>query len=547
MKPAVLGLLLSFFGALPGVASLLPEDWAIQQLDEAGVSSEWYFNPGLGDDLRILVKGNSNNNSNPRRFLTGGPPDWISGPDIATPGLNKAGVYVSTGPDSGILVAPHLEGGTLRLKALVFNGGSVGVEGIDSGAYVTGGITGISVAVDSANRFHVAYSFNTTNAPANECIRYARRDGTNSWTVAKILGSATPPQARPELAIGVDIIGTAVIPPVAGSDVAAIYFTTLALHRMETVKQTGQPLALAQPSQPHPAANGLVTGSLAGFRSGAAERVFYFHLYDNGANSKKISLSRMDNGAGRQELQVVNPIGALQNPALPQRIMLASRPSGTGDAKPRIAWFDARARKVHYLKPNSSPGTDFPYVVGNPVALTGAHDSENLQGFRFGADDKPYLLLRRTYGNGTTDGFAAFPNDEFDMDGNGRAEIVDEALGSPKAVIQCLPLGAVVSGSALLPAGRFKFLFPTSGSSAPGVAKLDSPGKNLRIEVEVSTNATTWTKLTAFNSVTFTQTAVTGTNPNQIRTYAAVLPEPAPGDLSKRFARLIVTRINYPY
>jgi hypothetical protein len=151
----------------------------------------------------------------------------------------------------------------------------------------------------------------------------------------------------------------------------------------------------------------------------------------------------------------------------------------------------------------------------------------------------PYLLYR------TNDaaGFVAFPNDDFDFNGNGRPEILDSAFNSLQAGLEVLPVGPAVAGVANS-ANRLKIRFPTIGSAnSNGVGGVQSASENLLYGVEVSPDLVTWTPLASGTSISYTATATNGT----LKTFVGVVNDPAPGVFPKRFARLLVNRLAYPY
>lgn len=527
MKPAATALALILLGALPASASLLPEDWMSTQIPNAGGTNQWFFFPGPAKEPRIVAKVIANAASVNRVTLSAdGPPVWTASPSQSTAGLNKEGFFAvdpdPTRPDRGFLVGTHLPtGGTSKLRMWSFANGGVGDEVVDNVA-APNGFDGVSAAVDPAGNVHAAWIW---SPGSNESLVYGRRNSSGVWEIAEVVLNRTN-----NVDNGYRIGATAVVPSAFGA--ANVYFTLTtsgsitSLMRASSIINGGS-LFLGNLSSPPLVTSGVKPGTLRGIRMASADRVFYF---------EGTALRRW-NGAGATDVET--NLGANFNP---RSIHVAVSPI---DGRQRVAWYDANAnsKKIHYLKPNSA---DLAYTAYTPVTVTGGGADTDLYGLHFDATGFPYILYRKL----VAEGYVAFPNDEFDPNGNGRAEIIDEALNSPQNPLEVLPVKAAVAG-VTNSADRFKIRFTTIGSAAPVAAlpKLEttSTTANLRYEVEVSTNGTTWTKLTANSSIAFTKTAESGSSPNLIRTYVGVLPDLAPGNQPLRFARLIVTRKDYPY
>ncbi len=520
MKPAATAFALILLGTLSASASLLPADWMSVQLANAGATNstnQWFFFPDAQSNPRIVAKTITGTASVARSFLTGGPPAWAASDPVSTAGLNKEGVFVPTGADSGFLVGPH-ESGTYKMRMLTFSGGTVGDSVVDTIAAT--GLSGISAALDPAGNLHASWIW---SPGANESLVYARRSGAGVWEITDVVF------ARPQGGAdnGKRIGDTAVVPSAFGT--ANVYFTlttpvsggsVTSLMRMNSLVNGGQ-LFLTDATVLITQA--VKTTPLRGTRVGSSDRLYYFEG----------NVLRRWNGSGATDVQ-----GAVAG-AVPLSIQVGISPV---DGRQRVAWYDSNTRKIHYLKPGT---TDLTYTAYNPVTIPGnSLPNADLYGLHFNSAGLPYILYRR----GPGEGYVAFPNDEFDTSGNGHPEIVDEGLTSPQGALEVLPVKAAVAG-VMNSADRFKIRFTTPGSTAvvASLPRLESTTTNLRYEVEVSTNGTTWTKLTANNSITFTKTAESGTSPNLVRTYVGVFPEPAPGNQPLRFARLIVTRKDYPY
>jgi len=521
MKPAVAALALMVLGASSAIASLLPEDWESTQLPNAGGTNQWFFFPDAEKKPRIIAKAIANTAAVNRATLSGGPNLWTAAPSVSEGGLNKYGVFVPTGDESGFLVGEHLAGGQYRLRMWSFANGTVGDSVVDDVPNAAG-MNGVSAALDPAGNLHAAWVW---NPGANESLVYGRRNSAGVWQIdEQIFNRPAGGGADNGIRLGV----TAVVPSAFGA--ANIYFTmnspitqpvpgtVTSLMRMNLLINAGGMFL----DNPQPLVTAGVRHTLRGTRVGAVDRLYFFEG----------NVLRRWNGAGTTDVQ------AAVAGAVPRSIHVGISPV---DGRQRIAWYDSNSKKIHYLRPNSA---DVTYTAFNPVTIPGggALADADLQGLHFDANGLPHILYRRA----AAEGYVAFPNDEFDTNANGRPEIVDEALTLPQGAVEVLPVPAAVAGVANS-ANRFKIRFATQGSTAAVGPKLESASKNLRYEVEVSTNQVTWNKLTELGSITFTQTAATGNNPNQVRTFVGVLPEVAPGALRIRFARLIVTRTNYSY
>lgn len=493
---------LAVFLGIPGLrADLRPAAWHSEPLPGTGSTNRPYLFPDAAGAPRVLVKATGTGTNVTRKFLEGGPPEWTAGTS-GTLAINKHGVFVPTTGGGGYLVAPH----NFSLKIAIFSAnGSGSVEVVD-GTSAT--YSALSAALDPAGNLHIGYVRNSTT------LCYAR--GTpGAWQVA---GQTAP--------INLPVPSTAVIP--ASETSVALYFTInstgsrIDLHLARPVKissvlfvvHSTSPLADPNPED-------FVQAPLRGTRVGGLDRLYF--IGSNGESTWK--LRRLLGGAG----STLQPLGATVDC---RGIHVAKAPDG----RERIAWYDAISRSLHYLRP-SSVADGPPYSAAQPVVGTGGQTNAELQGFHFSPDGTPFLLYR----NGAGSDFMAFPNDNFDFNGNGRAEILDTAFSSLVAGPEALPVGPAVAG---LPfsANRFNVRFPTIGSAfeVTGGA-VQTTTENLRYALEYSPNGTTWTS--AQGVASFNVTATQGT----ARTFTVVSEQSAPGTLPKRFARLVVTRPTYPY
>lgn len=507
-----LGLLLAtFLGATGLQANFTPAAWQNTALDfAAGANNNWYFYPDDLGNPRILTKATSTNNTPARKILAGGPPAWTAGISASLGAINKQGVFVPSLGGGGYFVAPHIAAlaSAGPLKVAVFdNGGSSTLETIDTNAGV---YTGISAELDSTGRLHVGYIYN------GNTICYARRNLAGTWIFTSV-----------NLGAGTVIHDTAVV-PITTSDVNLYYCATA---------QNVTTLWRAKPGIPQPQnqlliqwdgnelfnVENFVGKTLRGSRIGTVGRVYYF-----GSNNSTSWTFKLYNNLGtKSDLETAGTVS-------PKSIHVALGLDG----KQRVAWYNESTKKIHYLKPVAA-GVDVPVPAGQPVALTGSPSDPDLLGLHFGPDGMPYILYRRDL----NEGFVAFPNDNFDTNGNGRPQILDAAFNSNHAGLEVLPVGPAALGVANS-ANRFKIRFPTIGTANPnGLGGVQTSTENLLYKVEVSPDLVNWTPLNAGANITYTATSTSGT----LKTYVGVINEAAPGVFPKRFARLAVTRLNYPY
>lgn len=510
-----LGLLLAtFLGASNLQANFTPAAWQSTALDfAAGANNNWYFYPDDLGNPRILTKATSANNTPARKILTGGPPAWTAGASASMGAINKQGVFVPSLGGGGFFVAPHYAAagtsGPLKVAVLDNSGGITALETADTNS---GKYTGISAELDSTGRLHVAYIDNGST------LCYARRNLQGGWIFTSL-----------GLGAGIVIHDTSVV-PITTDTVSLYYCATSTAQNVTTLWR-------AKPGIPQPQnqlliqwdgnelfnVENFVGKTLRGSRVGNVGRLFYFG--NNNTNSWTFKL--YNNLGTKTDLETAGNVS-------PKSIHVALGLDG----KQRVAWYNETSKKIHYLKPVAA-GVDVPVPAGTPVALTGTLADPDLLGLHFGPDGMPYILYRRDL----NEGFVAFPNDNFDTNGNGRPQILDSAFNSNSAGLEVLPVKAAFPGVANS-ANRFKIRFPTIGTAnSNGVGGIQTASENLLYKVEVSPDLVNWTPLNTGTAITYTATSTVGT----LKTYVGVINETAPGIYPKRFARLAVTRLNYPY
>jgi len=502
-----MGLLLAtFLGASSLQANFAPAAWQSAPLEvAAGTSNNWYFYPDDLGNPRVLAKATTSNNTPARRLLTGGPPAWTVGLSASMGQINKQGVFVPSPGGGGFFIAPHNQA---NLKVAIFDStGGFTLETIDPNP---GLYTGISAELDSSGILHVGY------VADNSIICYARRTSFGDWIFrGDNLGTAS-------------VIHDTAVVPTTTSDVNLYYsatasnVTSLWRAKPGIVSNT---LYIFWGANPLTKREDFVGRTLRGSRVGPVGRLFYFGK--NSISSTSWIFKRTDNFGNGSDLETAGNVS-------PKSIHTAFGPDG----KQRVAWYNETTKKIHYLRP-AAAGVDVPVLAGQPVSLSGNPANPDLLGFHFGPDGTPYLLYRTT----NAAAFIAFPNDHFDTNGNGRPQILDTAFNSNSAGLEVLPVKATFPGVANS-ANRFKIRFPTIGNaSTNGVGGIQTAAENLLYTVEVSSDLGTWTPLSPGSAITYTNTAISGS----VRTYVGVINDPAPGPFPTRFARLNVSRLNYPY
>jgi hypothetical protein len=255
------------------------------------------------------------------------------------------------------------------------------------------------------------------------------------------------------------------------------------------------------------------------------DRIYYFSMPTPTATTRSLKRS------GDTIIANIPAINGL--PPAPRSIAVATAPDG----RQRIAWYEARAREIHYVKPQQPTGDS--YNSGQPVQFSGTSlPDADVLGLQFDSDGRPYILSRRTL----TEGYISFPKDDFDYDGNGRKDLLDNAFNSNTAGFALITAGPG--------AGNFKVQFPTMSQAfaTNGVVSSENAQSNVddryRYEIETSVDMNTWTKVNSSAGATYTFVSNGGSGVNQRRIFTATLQD---STATKRFARLNVTRLNNPY
>ena len=359
---------------------------------------------------------------------------------------------------------------------------------------------------------HLGYIWN------GNTLCYARRNGPNNWSFT----SATLPGTIHDTAIARN-----------GDDILLFYTSTnsnvRSLWRAKPAVAPDNLLRIFWGANPLTRLEDFVGITLGGGRAGTTGRVYYFGAGSAASTSWKFKRINGTNAAS--ELETAGNVS-------PASIRVAIGQDGLQ----RVAWYNETNKRVHYLRPPSA-ASDIPQLVGYPVQLTGNLANADLLGLHFGADGTPYVLYRTNLATA----FVAFPTDNFDLNQNDRPDLLDSAFGSSNGEIVALPVVAEAAGVSNS-ANRFKLQFNTVGTAASnGLGAIATANRNFKYSVEVSSNMVTWTPLTTGASITYTQTATTGSGNNEIRTFVGVISGAEPATNPKRFARLSVTRTPYPY
>ncbi|QJE97215.1 hypothetical protein [Luteolibacter luteus] len=518
----------------PAKADLNPDNWTSVVVEDSASptgNTAWHFWPDQQNNARILAKELSNQDVVSHMLLettapvTLTPPSWTRNDllDMANP--NKEGVFLPNGSDGGDMFAGHQNsGGQQKLYCTNYLNGFAASERIDPVNEAISTISNISAFRDPSGNLHVAYVSDA--GTTNERLRYARHPAGGEWemTWVSFTGSTSPGYVK----------GTAVI--ASSLDDVRLYFTydtpTTNSLLKATPKKIGSVLTIIHQDYPLENIENFVDNSVTASRFNGTERIFYFAV----TSLTQRVLKRLV-GTTKAELQTVTIGTNAASGPLPRSIFTATAPDG----KQRIAWYEGRNRRIHYLKPQTT-AAEIPYVSGTPITLAnnglGLTDA-NLLGFHFSANGLPFLLYRRLL----NDGYVAYPKDSFDFNGNKRADLLDVAFNSTNAGLEVLPIDPTEK--------RMKLRFPTIGSSAAqttgsNIATVTSSEQNLKYAVQVSTDMVNWTTIGNQASVTYSFTNDGGQNPNQRRTFTAVLTQEAPGNTAKRFARLSVTRTAQP-
>lgn len=501
-----------------------PAAWfsAPQPTVEAAGANEYHLWSD-GTTPRALVVGKGGN----WKLSSGGPPTWTAAAQkpVDLPGT---GIFI---PDrllpasQGFLISPKGSAGSMTLEiAQLFtaSGGPIRNTIDDTGVSFIGAI---SACYDSAGNLHIAYVRDSDNTVGNgnDLICYARRSPSNVWKFAtRVL------PFRPQ--------STAIV---ANGELSARIFYTfgtssaVTLATVAVVQQTGTGLVVIQ------ALDALETAICPGssiclLPTGASSgRLFYPKISGVGTLMRVLDVTTSSVGTPQTLWTESNPVSgqSLQ----PRGLYVAL---GGPDQRARVAFYDARFGRIYYLRPTDT-SNGIPYVAGTPVVLGTGLPNADLRGLHFGAGGRPFLLYRSSL----TEGRFAFIKDEYDLDGNGRLDLVDAAFGSSSAGVQVPPLGPALSGVSNS-ANRLKLVFPAYSDVGTSSGALISNLTNARFRVEISTDMNTWTPLTT--GVTYTSLGAVSTGSSYIKV-AAVIPDVAPGSIPRRFARLNIDRPTTAY
>jgi hypothetical protein len=514
-----MGLLLAtFLGASSLQANFAPAAWQSEPLGKAANNNnEWYLFPDSSKNPRVLVKSGAN-----RKLLTGGPPSWIESAAVNM-GLAAQGTFVADGAGGGFLIAAPGGANSQTLRMAIFQSdGSSNVEAIDT---VLGNYTGISAELDSTGKLHVGYVWN------NATICYARRESPTNWNIA--IETLPSTSIQDTAVVPVSFNSVALYYCATASSTRTLWRCTPKVHPRSGTLLISYPALAASgafpalPENRREAMENNVGQTIRGSRVGLSGRVYYFG--SDGTSSWKFRRYSNDSAPEDEPLTL-----EVAGNVIPKSIRVAFGPDGNQ----RVAWYNETNKRIHYLRPVAA-NVDVPALGGYPVVTTGLQTNSDLLGLHFGPDGTPYLLYRTTL----SAGFIAFPNDHFDTNGNGRPQILDTAFNSNSAGLEVLPVKATFPGVANS-ANRFKIRFPTIGNAITnGVGGIQTAAENLLYTVEVSSDLGTWTPLSPGSAITYTNTAISGS----VRTYVGVINDPAPGPFPTRFARLNVSRLNYPY
>lgn len=531
MKRAVSAIAFAFLLVLQASASLSPEDWQNERLANvmsAPSGNVWAFWPDTANSLRIFNKGISGNNSTPFSMITGGPvagglPAWTAGASSPLGGINKDGVFVRTGAETGYYIAPHENGGTFTLKCVSLDNGLTTVTVIDSTPSTT--LDKISAWVDESpqKNLHVAWVRNA-GAGATERLCYARTEAGQWKGIAQQLNGTAPGEVR----------GTAVIAS-SLTDVR-LYFTFATTTGVSCLKATPKyfngVMFIIHVTFPQTNMSGvsICDNPIVVTRKNFVDRIYGFTMPTGTATTR--SLKRWTPGNEDTIIANIPAVGGLA-PA-PRSIAVASAPDG----RERIAWYEVRGRRVHYVKPTTASG-ESAYSTGAPIQFAGTSlPDADVLGLQFGAEGRPYILSRRSL----TEGYVSFPKDDFDYDGNGRKDLLDNAFNSTTAGFKLITGGPH--------AGNFKVEFPTMSQAddTNGVVSSENVNSDVddryRYEIETSADLVTWTKINTAAGATYTFVANGGSGVNQRRIFTATLQS---STALKRFARMNVTRLGNPY
>lgn len=494
-------------------ASLDPAAWHVSPLPnvEAAGTNEYHLWPDGSLHPRVLVGGGSSN----FRLATGNPPQW-TGDTVRPLDLPGNGLFVPDGLNplfGGYLIGAY-GGATKVLQVAKFSGTFALAEPVDPNPGAV--VNAFSAAFDPQGNLHVAYAWDADNTKGNgnDYLGYARRNATtNSWQYYARLVPIRPHAT----AIEADSFDSARIYYASGNAAAASLSTAL----VTKYQPTNSPVI----GPPSGLDTSLTPDSSIKLLKSSGSHLFYTKF---AGGNVAVIMRNGPNLATITTLRSESPVSG-QLP-VPRGIQAAFG----FDGRVRVAWYDARFGKIHYLRPSGS-ANGLPMVPGTPVITAPNLSGADLRGLFFNFMGKPYLLFRVS----ATEGRVAFPSDGYDIDGNGRDDLLDHAFGSPGGGMTAPPVGPAVAGVANS-ANRLKLAFPgISTAAADAAGGLTSGASNLRYRVQVSDNLSSWTTLSG--GVTYTKLAAVPGSSTHHR-WVVTINEAAPGSRPKRFARLMVDR-----
>ena len=509
---------LSFAPAAYAAFSIVPSEWKSEPLPaiaNATNGNGWYFCPDSNSNPRIVVKATAQNATSNHQLVSGGPPTWTAGAVSNLGAINKQGVFIPRQGGGGFLVAPHsIAGSSLATEGIkVASFAPNGTATLEMADDNEGTYTGVSADLDDDGvTLHVGYIWNGST------LCYARRNGPNDW----IFTSTLLPGTIQDTAITCN-----------GNEVLLYYCSTnsnvRSLWRAKPAVAPDNILRIYWGANPVVRLEDFVGATLCGGRAGSTGSVYYFGAETAGSTSWKFKMIR--GTATATSLETVGNVS-------PASIRIASGP----DNLQRVAWYNETNKRIHYYRPPSA-AADIPQPIGFPIQLTGNIPNADLLGLHFGPGGTPFILYRTS----AVAAYVAFPTDNFDLDGNGRPDLLDSAFGSSTAAPLTLPVAAAAQGVDNS-ANRFKIQFPTVGSAASnGLGAVVTSDRNIKYSFEVSTDLVSWTPITTGAGISFTQTSSSDSGTGEARTFVGVLPGDEPATNPTRFARLSVTRTPYPY
>jgi hypothetical protein len=401
------------------------------------------------------------------------------------------------------LIACH--NNTLRLNFYNAAGTATITEIVDSAVPISS--VGLSAAIDAADgALHIAYVGNS--GISSETLRYARRAANGTWTKS----------SRDLSTLSQYVRETVILPSSANSAkiyASLKYGTDMSLLRLSVSNAN----IVTATGDGNIAQGTTINEHIAGNRNGNADCVYYFAQI----GSSSSSVWELRQAGVEAPVEEHEEIGV----SVPTSIISRVGP----DNKQRIVWLDGLGKQVHYLKPGASG-----FNVTHPVK--GTTGTAEVRGLHFDAANKPYLLYR----NSSSAGFIAYPDEDQDIDGNGRSDLLDVAFNSSTAGVEVLDPVTAAPGLPLSQ-NKFKFRIPTIGSAiSNGAGGLYSESRGLTYNLETSTDAINWTTLGAGSPVIFVQHSITGEFPNEVKVFSGMYNEAIPAAPSKRFFRIKVSR-----